>query len=53
VEILKIINDINKLGTTVLMATHNVDIVNSLKKRVLVIEKGKIVKDTKKSKYAK
>ncbi|OIO15467.1 cell division ATP-binding protein FtsE [Candidatus Gottesmanbacteria bacterium CG11_big_fil_rev_8_21_14_0_20_37_11] len=52
-EILKIINDINKLGTTVLMATHNVDIVNSLKKRVLVIEKGKIVKDTKKSKYAK
>ncbi len=52
-EILKIINDINKLGTTVLMATHTVDIVNSLKKRVLVIEKGKIVKDTKKSKYAK
>jgi len=51
-EILKIINNINKSGTTIVMATHNVDIVNSLKKRVVVIENGKIVKDEKKSKYS-
>jgi len=50
-EILKIINEINKQGTTIVMATHNVDIVNSMKKRVVILEKGKIVKDSKKSKY--
>lgn len=50
-EILKIINDINKMGTTVLMATHNVDIVNSLKKRVIMLKDGKIIKDEKKSRY--
>jgi cell division transport system ATP-binding protein len=51
-EILKIISDINQTGTTVFMATHNVDIVNSMKKRVITIEDGKIVKDAKKSKYS-
>lgn len=50
-EILKIINLINKEGTTVIMATHNVDIVNSLKKRVVVLSRGKITRDEKKSKY--
>lgn len=51
-EILKILQDINKLGTTVVMATHNVDIVNSLKKRVIVLTNGKITKDEKKSRYS-
>ena len=51
-EILKIINNINKEGTTVIMATHNFDIVNSLKKRVVVLNKGKIIRDEKKSKYS-
>jgi cell division transport system ATP-binding protein len=51
-EILKIISEINKLGTTVLMATHNVDIVNSMKKRVLEIKDGKIIRDAKNSKYS-
>ncbi len=50
-EILKIINEINKRGTTVLMATHNVDIVNSMKKRVVVLSEGKIVRDERKGKY--
>src|SRR3989338_10434962 len=44
-EILKILKDINKKGTTVLMASHNVDIVNSLKKRVIALKEGKIVRD--------
>lgn len=51
-EILKIINEISKSGTTVVMATHNVDIVNNLKKRVIVMAKGKIIRDEKKSKYS-
>lgn len=50
-EILKIINSINKSGITVLMATHNVDIVNSFKKRVVALKDGKIIKDVQKSKY--
>lgn len=50
-EILKILRQINKLGTTIIMATHNTDIVNSMKKRVLVMKKGKIVKDEKEGKY--
>lgn len=44
-EILKILKEINKLGTTILMATHNMDVVNSLKKRVITMKEGKIIKD--------
>jgi len=51
-DILKIINDINKQGKTVIMASHNVDIVDSMKKRVIEMNKGKIVRDQKKSKYS-
>ncbi len=46
-EIIKILQDINKTGTTILMATHNTDIINSLLKRVITLEKGKIIKDEK------
>lgn len=47
-EIVKILSDINKKGTTVIMVTHNADIIKSMGKRVIHIEKGKIVKDGKK-----
>lgn len=50
-EILKIIDKINKSGISILMATHNVDIVDSMKKRVIEIREGKIFRDEKKSKY--
>lgn len=50
-EIIKLLLDINKLGTTVIMATHNVDVVNNLSKRVVVLHKGKIIRDQKKGKY--
>jgi len=46
-EIVKLLQDINKSGTTILMATHNADIVNSLLKRTISLEKGKVIKDTK------
>ena len=51
-EIIKLLQEINKAGTTVIMATHNVDIVDSLGKRVIKIDKGKIKKDEKKGKYS-
>lgn len=50
-QIVKLFKKINKLGTTVIMATHNVDIVDSLKERVIKIDEGKIVKNQIKGKY--
>lgn len=44
-EIMEIFDDINKHGTTVIMATHAQDIVDSMKKRVVEISDGKIVRD--------
>lgn len=52
-EIVKILSDINKKGTTVIMATHNADIIKSLGKRVVRIEKGKVLKDEKAKKEEK
>lgn len=46
-EIIKLLQDINKSGTTIIMATHNTEIVNSLSKRILVLEKGKLIDDKK------
>jgi cell division transport system ATP-binding protein len=50
-EIIDLLLKINSFGTTVLLTTHNKEIVDSLKKRVITISKGKIVKDQKVGKY--
>lgn len=50
-EIMELIDDINKAGTTVVMATHAKDIVNSMKKRVIAIDKGEVVSDVQKGGY--
>lgn len=50
-DIMDTLNDINKAGTTILMATHAKDIVDVMKKRVIAIEKGNIVRDEKRGKY--
>lgn len=51
-EIMNVISTINKdMGTTVIMATHDKDIVNRMKKRVLVINNGMLVGDYKKGSY--
>ncbi|MFC5540431.1 MAG: cell division ATP-binding protein FtsE [Bacilli bacterium] len=44
-DIMKIFEDINSLGTTVVMATHNREIVNKIRKRVITIDGGMIVRD--------
>ena len=50
-EIVKLLSDINEKGTTIIMATHNSDIVKSLKKRTIKIEKGAVVNDEKGEKH--
>ena len=51
-EIMMILDKINKESeTTIIMATHDKDLVNQMKKRVLVIEDGVLVSDTKKGSY--
>ncbi len=50
-EIMKVLRDVNRRGTTVLMATHAKDIVNVMKKRVIAVEAGKIVRDEEKGVY--
>lgn len=49
--IMKLMEEINFRGTTIVMATHNRDIVNTLRKRVIAIEKGQIVRDEARGEY--
>ena len=49
--VMQLLNEINSWGTTIVMATHNHEIVNSLKRRVVLVKEGKIVKDIKEGKY--
>jgi cell division transport system ATP-binding protein len=44
-DVIKVLEKINRYGTTVLLTTHNVDIVNKLKRRVVTIKDGKVVSD--------
>nr|WP_279230393.1 cell division ATP-binding protein FtsE [Thermohalobacter berrensis] len=50
-EIMKILREINRRGTTIVMATHARDIVNIMKRRVIALEKGTVVRDERKGVY--
>ena len=50
-EIMGLLEDINKSGTTILMATHAKDIVDNMKKRVIAIDRGIVVRDDRKGMY--
>lgn len=50
-EIMKVLEKINNNGTTIMMATHDKEMVNRMKKRVLVIDGGRLKKDYEKGKY--
>lgn len=50
-EIMNIFDEINTRGTTIVMATHNREIVNTIKHRVIAIESGKIVRDQQRGDY--
>lgn len=49
--IMKLLEEINFRGTTIVMATHNKEIVNTLRKRVIAIERGSIVRDEVRGEY--
>ena len=51
-DIVQILKKINDLGTTVILTTHNKGIIDALGKRVITIEKGKIVRDDKHGKHS-
>ncbi|WML54724.1 cell division ATP-binding protein FtsE [Neobacillus sp. PS3-12] len=50
-EIMNIFDEINTRGTTIVMATHNKEIVNTIKHRVIAIEAGKIARDEQRGDY--
>lgn len=50
-DIMKLLEEINFRGTTIVMATHNKDIVNTMRKRVIAIEQGCIVRDQARGEY--
>lgn len=49
-EIVEILKKINGLGTTVILATHNKGVIDSVGKRVITMENGKVIRDTKHAK---
>jgi cell division transport system ATP-binding protein len=49
--IMKLLNEINQMGATVVVATHAKDIVNAMKKRVVAIERGRVVRDEMRGSY--
>jgi cell division transport system ATP-binding protein len=50
-DVIKVLEKVNKYGTTVLLTTHNQEIVNALKRRVVTIADGRIVSDKAHGKY--
>ncbi len=44
-DIMKVLEQINKLGTTIVMVTHDIDIVKTMKKRVIQLDSGRVIKD--------
>jgi len=50
-EVIKILKKINDLGTTIILTTHNKDVVNGIKKRVITLENGRVIRDDKEGKY--
>ena len=51
-EVMKVLEKINNDGTTIMMATHDKEMVNRMKKRVLLIDGGRLKKDYEKGKYS-
>jgi cell division transport system ATP-binding protein len=50
-DIIQILKKINDMGTTVILTTHNKGVIDALKKRVVTMENGKVVRDDKQGMY--
>ena len=51
-EVMEVLSAINKLGTTILMVTHDIEIVNRMKKRVIELDSGRIKKDYQEGEFS-
>lgn len=50
-DIIELLLKINELGTAIILATHDKDIINSLRKRVITLDKGEIIRDEEKGRF--
>lgn len=50
-EIISLLQKINQLGTTIILATHDKDVVNSLGKRVITLDHGRVIRDEENGRY--
>jgi len=50
-EIVQILKKINDLGTTIILTTHNKGVIDSLKKRVVTMDRGRVIRDDREGKY--
>ena len=50
-EVVNILKKINDLGTTIILTTHNKAVIDQIKKRVITLENGRIIRDEKEGKY--
>ncbi len=50
-EVINLLKKINELGTTLILATHDKEIINALDKRVVTLDRGRVVRDEEKGKY--
>ena len=50
-EIMRVLEEINKLGTTIIMVTHDIDIVKEMQRRTVVLDTGRVLKDYKEGTY--
>lgn len=50
-EVINLLLKINELGTTVILASHNQEVINALKRRVVTLDKGRVIRDEEKGKF--
>ena len=50
-EIMSVLEEINKMGTTIIMVTHDIDIVDKLKHRTIVLDSGRILRNYEKGEF--
>lgn len=50
-DIIELLKKINEFGTTIILSTHDKEIINNLERRVITLEKGRLVKDEKKGRF--
>jgi len=50
-DVIRLLTKINELGTTIILATHDREIINTINKRVVSLDKGKVIRDEQGGRY--